>query len=142
MKIMKNYKEVSEFLGCKFWEVEEADNRYMGRKYLLINDIELFKHIKAHEIHYVKVNLEDDLDCKEYMMTYEIHEYTWKVYVDNIEGWQECNVIDINNTRLGIDRAIVLTTTGAQLNRRVKFVIDEEDEDFKPDGCIYFMEKE
>lgn len=73
-------------------------------------------------------------------MKYELNDYVWKVYVDDIEKWQPCKVIDINNTRMGIDRATVVCESGTQLNRRVKFVTDEEDEGFKADGSIYFYE--
>ncbi|MBP3932222.1 MAG: hypothetical protein J6D47_21955, partial [Peptostreptococcaceae bacterium] len=74
-------------------------------------------------------------------MEYEKNEYRWIVYVDDIEKWQECKVLDVDNTRLGINRATVVTPAGTKLNRRVKFVLDEEDEDFRQDGCIYFIEK-
>ena len=60
--------------------------------------------------------------------------------IDDIEKWQECKVLDVDNKRLGINRATVVTTTGTQLNRRVKFIIGPEDEDFKQDRCIYFFD--
>ena len=62
------------------------------------------------------------------------------MYVDDIEKWQECKVLDVNNTRLGINRATVVTTLGTQVNRCVKFITGPEDEDFKQDRCIYFFE--
>lgn len=141
MKVMKSYEEIADFIGCKYWKVLEADNRYIGRNYIVINEVELFKHVKDGELHYVKVNIGDDADCKEYMMTYELKDYIWKVYVDDIEEWQKCKVIDIKNNMMGITRATVICESGTQLNRRVKFVLDEEDEEFKADRCIYFYEK-
>lgn len=141
MKIFNNYKEVAEFIGCKYWEVEEADNKYIGRTYFQVNGIELFKHFKNNKIHYIKINQGDNEDCKKYFMEYERHEYTWLVYVDDIEGWQRCEVLNVENNLLGIIRATVVTPAGTKLNRRVKFALDEEDEDFRQDGCIYFIEK-
>ena len=59
--------------------------------------------------------------------------------MDDLEGWQECKVLNIENTRLGINRATVLCSSGTQLNRLVKFALDEDE--IKPDRCIYFIEK-
>ena len=109
---------------------------------MYVGEVEVMKHVVDGKLHFVVFDNEDNDECKKYMMDYEINDYLWKVYVDEIEGWQECKVININNTRLSISRATVITTTGTQLNRRVKFVLGEEDEEFKTDGCIYFMEKE
>ena len=51
----------------------------------------------------------------------------------------EREVLDIENTRLEVHRATVLCSSGTQLNRRVKFALDEDE--IKPDRCIYFIEK-
>lgn len=142
MKAFNNYNQLATELNVQCWEVIEAQDKWIGHSYMYVGDIEIKIHVKNEEIHYVLVNEEDDADCKQYIMTYEIFEYDWKVYVDDIEGWQPCAVIDISNTKLEIDRAVVRTTYGTQINRMVKFVIDEEDQDFKQDGCIYFMEKQ
>ena len=85
------------------------------------------------------LSIENNEDCKKYIMQYEQFIYEWKVYVDDIEGWQTCKLINIQNKRLGIDRATVVCLSGTQLNRIVKFVTDEDE--IKPDGCIYFIEK-
>ncbi|GAA0825168.1 hypothetical protein [Clostridium tertium] len=82
-------------------------------------------------------NIENNEDCKKYIMEYEQFVYEWKVYVDDIEGWQDCKLIDIQNRKLGITRATVICQSGTQLNRRVKFVTEEYE--MKPDGCIYFI---
>ena len=58
--------------------------------------------------------------------------YKAKVYVDYIEGWQECEVINISNYR-----ATVRTKLGTQLNRIIKV-----NEVLKTDGCVYFYQKE
>lgn len=85
-------------------------------------------------------NIENDADCKKYIMEYEQFVYDWKVYVDGIEGWQPCKLVNIQNTKLGINRATVICLSGTQLNRRVKFVCEEDE--IKPDGCVYFIEKQ
>lgn len=58
--------------------------------------------------------------------------YKVMVYVDPIEKWQECEVINISNCR-----AIVETKYGTQLNRVFKYT-----DEIKEDGCIYFIEKQ
>lgn len=141
MKVFKNYDELAKGINKTPLQVEEAWETWLGRSYMYVDDIEVKIHIKGNEIHFVVFNNEDNEECKQYMMQYEIHEYLWKVYVDEIEGWRNCKVLDITNTRLGIDRATVVTSSGTQLNRICKFIIDEDDEDFKQDGCIYFYEK-
>lgn len=140
MKVYKSFDELAKGINKTPLQVEEAWETWIGRSYMYVGDTEVKKHIKDNEIHFVVFNNEDNEECKQYMMEYEIHEYVWKVYVDDIEGWQECKVTNLTNTRLGIDRATVTTSSGTQLNRVVKFVMDEEDEDFKADGCIYFYE--
>lgn len=142
MNIYKNFTDLALGIGKKDYEVMEAWERWLGRSYMYVGDIEVMTHIIGNDVHFVVFDSQDNKDCKEYMMNYEVEEYKWKVYVDDFEGWQNCKVIDINNTRLGINRATVICESGTQLNRVVKFVLDEYDEDFKPDRCVYYMEKE
>lgn len=56
------------------------------------------------------------------------YKYVAKVYVDDIEGWQDCKIIHMYR-----DRAVVITRTGTQLNRILK-----NTEDAKEDRCIYW----
>ncbi|MBU3107124.1 hypothetical protein [Clostridium gasigenes] len=70
---------------------------------------------------------------------YKIKKFNIKVYVDDIEKWQECEVIDFKNSESEIMRATVLTKRGTQLNRICKNVLSKEY--IKKDGCIYFWEK-
>lgn len=76
-------------------------------------------------------------------MTYIVKNpnYVWKVYVDDYEKWQYCKVINIDNLGMEIKRATVLCESGTQVNRWVKYIFDEEDEDMIPDRCIYYYEK-
>ena len=142
MKIFNNYEEVAEFLGCNGWEVDKAFQKYVGFDYMVVNDVELRIVVDNNKLKFVHVDKNDNEDYKEFMMKYELKNYVWKVYVDDIEGWQEVKQIkNITNKFWGINRATIITSNGTQLHRRVKFVIDEEDEELKSDGCIYFYEK-
>lgn len=58
--------------------------------------------------------------------------YKAMVYVDQIEKWQECEVINVSAYR-----AIVKTKYGTQLNRVFKYT-----NEIKEDGCIYFIKKQ
>jgi hypothetical protein len=49
------------------------------------------------------------------------------VYVDDIEGWQECEVINFYS-----NRAVVITSTGTQLDRIYKGKVEP-----RADRCIY-----
>lgn len=59
--------------------------------------------------------------------------YICKVYVDPIEKWQECEVINLSDYR-----ATLRTPYGTQLNRIFKYT---ENTDLKEDGCVYFTRK-
>lgn len=142
MKVYKELKELALAINKSLYEVEEALKIWKYKNYMYIGEVEVMKHIVNNKLHLVIFDIEDNDDCKKYMMEYEIHEYTWKVYLNDVKGWQNCSVIDIDNTRLGINRATVICENGIKLNRVVKFVLDEDDEDFKEDGCVYYMEEE
>jgi|GEM_PF-4409198 len=60
-----------------------------------------------------------------------LDKYIAKVYVDDIERWQECEVLNFNNYR-----ATVRTKFGTQLNRIFKV-----NSQLKEDGCVYFTKK-
>lgn len=142
MKVFKGFSELAIGVNKSVIEIEEAWEIWIGRSYMYIGEVEVMKHVVNNELHFGVFDSQDNNDCKEYIMNYELNEYAWKVYVDDIEGWQNCKVIDINNTILGINRATVICESGTQLKRVVKFVLDEDDEDFKLDRCVYYMEKE
>lgn len=57
-----------------------------------------------------------------------------KVYVDFIEGWQECEIIKKMDFR-----AVVKTKNGTVLNRFLRVVSNESE--LVPDGCIYAVKK-
>ena len=139
MKIFNNIKDLSKELRVEEWKCERDLEKFMGHRYAIIEGIEIKVAIKDNEFNYIVLDLESNEDCKKYFMEYEQYYYKWKVYVDDLEGWQECKVLDIENTRLEVHRATVLCSSGTQLNRRVKFALDEDE--IKPDRCIYFIEK-
>ena len=140
MKVFNNIKDLSKELNIPEWKCERDLQKFIGHDYAIIEGTEIKVAIKDNEFNYIVLDLESNEDCKKYFMEYEKNEYRWIVYVDDIEKWQECKVLDVNNTRLGINRATVVTTLGTQVNRRVKFITGPEDTDFKQDRCIYFFE--
>lgn len=139
MKVFNNISDLSKGLGIKDIEVERTLNKYIGHNYAVINNKEIMISNKGNKLSYIIIDSNNNEDCKKYFMKYEQFDYNWKVYVDDLEGWQECKLIDIQNTRLGIDRATVITEAGTRLNRLVKFAIDEDE--IKPDRCIYFISR-
>ena len=139
MKVFNNIKDLSKELRVEEWKCERDLQKFIGHDYAIIEGTEIKVAIKDNEFNYIVLDLESNEDCKKYFMEYEQYYYKWKVYVDDLEGWQECKVLNIENTRLGINRATVLCSSGTQLNRVVKFALDEDE--IKPDRCIYFIEK-
>ncbi|CDB14701.1 unknown [Clostridium sp. CAG:221] len=139
MNVFNNIKDLSKELKVEEWKCERDLQKFIGHDYAIIEGTEIKVAIKDNEFNYIVLDLESNDDCKQYFMEYEQYYYTWKVYVDDLEGWQECKVLNIENTRLGINRATVLCSSGTQLNRLVKFALDEDE--IKPDRCIYFIEK-
>lgn len=140
MKVFHDIESLAKELGVTYMYIEDAYDKWIGHGYMFIGDTEIKVHIKDDNFHYVIVDEGDDNDIKEYFMTYMLEKYIWKVYVDDIEKWQECKVIDIQIEETEITRATVVIKTGTQLNRIAKYVLDEEDEDFKADGCVYYMD--
>lgn len=62
----------------------------------------------------------------------DAYKYVAKVYVDDIERWQECKIIHMYR-----ERAVVITRTGTQLNR-----IFKNTENAKEDRCIYWKRED
>lgn len=143
MKVMESITEVAEVLFVPEWEVQkELENSLIaGKITFTVSGTDVNTHVVDRKTNYVIYNSESNEDCKKYIMQYEKNEYNWEVKTDDISGVEKCKVIDIRNTLMGIDRATVITESGTQLNRRVVFVTDKEDEDYKQDGSIYFWER-
>ena len=139
MKIFNNIKDLSQELNIPEWKCERDLQKFIGHDYEIIEDTEIRVAVKNNEFNYIVLDLESNEDCRKYFMEYEQYQYLWKVYVDDLEGWQECKVLNVNNTKLEINRATVICSTGTQLNRVVKFALDEDE--LEPDRCIYYYEK-
>ena len=73
-------------------------------------------------------------------MKYKIKDYDWKVYVDDLEGWQNCKVLNIKNNGLDITRATVETECGTKVNRLVDYAMDKED--LVANRCVFMVEKD
>ena len=58
--------------------------------------------------------------------------YIAKVFVDEIEGWQECKIIHSYR-----NRSVVITRTGTQLDRIFKAT-----ENAVADSCVYFKRED
>lgn len=143
MRVFKHLGDVAKGLGVKDWEVQKQFEKYFLRStYMPVGEVTVYFHSGDTGLNYVVFDKNDNEDCKKYMMEYELDNYDWEVKTDDIVGIEKCKVIDITNTKRGIDRATVITESGTQLNRRVVFISDKEDEDYKNDGCIYFFDKE
>lgn len=140
MKVYKNFTDLAREVNVKEYDLEIAYQKWINSSIMKIGNTKIIKHIKDNEQHFVIINKEDNLDCKEYIMEYKISDYSWRVYVDDVEGWQECKVIDVKNIGLDINEATVVCKSGTQLNRIVKYAYDEEGEDMVADGCIYGIE--
>lgn len=142
MKVFSSIVDLGKELGVlqELGELEESFTKNQMSDYFIYKGTEIKVGTKNNNINFIVIDNENDADCKKYFMEYEKNQYRWIVYVDDIEKWQECKVLDVDNNRLGINRATVVTTLGTQLNRRVKFITGPEDDDFKQDRCIYFFD--
>lgn len=136
MKVCKSLKEVCEFTGAKEWQVEEAWSKHAHRGMLIVNNIVFNIRVKDNEIHFVNF---DTSDNKDYFMNYELCNYITKVYVDDIEGWQDCIVLYVITSGEEIERVLVKTKLGTKINRIACFIDDESE--LEANGCVYFIEK-
>ena len=139
MKVFNNIEDLAKEVNVPTWKCERDLQKFIGHDYAIIEDTEIRVAVKNNEFNYIVLDLESNEDCRKYFMEYEQYQYLWKVYVDDLEGWQECKLLDIKNTKSEIHRATVLCSSGTKLNRLVKFALDEDE--IKPDRCIYFIEK-
>lgn len=72
----------------------------------------------------------------------ELNENEGLVYVDDIEKWQKCTILNIYHHEkqfFTIDRATVITTTETKLNRLVKYFNHKSQ--LIADRCVYIMVK-
>lgn len=140
MKVFKCFEELAYYFNKPVGEIERIYDNQMHRGMFLIDNQEIKVHVKENRFNYVIVDDKDNEDCKKYLIEYETNNYKWVVYVDDIEKWQRCELLDVYNNGLEITRAVVRTQYNTQLNRRCNYAFDEEE--IKADGCIYFIDKE
>lgn len=139
MKVYKNFEELAIGINKKGYEIEESWNKWIDSDCMYIDNIKIIKQIYENEMNFIIIDINDNDCCKKYLMKYKIKDYNWKVYVDDIEGWQDCKVVDIQNAGNTINRATVICKSGTKLNRVVEYALD--DEDMHPNRNIYYIEK-
>lgn len=140
---MKEFKwseigKLAKEIGCEEWEIFKnyEDNSWRGQ--LFINGRFVNIEVVDNELLLILIEHIKDED-REYFLKYGFRNYKIMCYIDDIEKWQECKLLDIKNFNTDFERAIVKTKNGTQLNRITKSIYDEEE--LKADGCIYFIEK-
>lgn len=140
MQEFNNYSDIAKHFNVKEYEVEKAHAEQGWRGKFFINNNEIKIETYENNLKYVFIDETNNKDCKEYLLKYDAPKYNWKVYVDELDGWQNCEVIDIKNKGLDITSATVKTDSGIKLKRFVEYAMDEED--LVPNRCVFMVEKE
>lgn len=140
MKVLKGIKELGAFAKVEEREVIRAYNSYAGHGYILLKGTEYLQHDIEGVTHFILLESESDEECKKYMMKYESKEFVWKCFIDEVEGLQEVELLDIENKSMEIKRATVKSKNGTIVNRNVEFILFEEELSQK--GNVYFLERE
>ena len=140
MKEFDNILDIAKCFNLKQWEVMDKYEEQGWRGRFFLGDIEIKIESFNNKLKYVHVNEKDDNDCKKYLMKYDVPKYDWRVYVDDLEGWQNCKVLNIENKGLDIIRATVETEYGTKINRLVDYAMDKED--IVANRCVFMIEKE
>ena len=137
MKVLNNLIEVTKETKGVYSEIEKAYLRNLGCSYFFANEVEV-------KIVYDKFVILDgsNEDYQNFFMKYEVNDYEYKVYVDDLEKWQKCKVIGASANGEDLKRLTAVTELGTQLNRVCKFVFDGNDERCITDGCVYFWDKD
>lgn len=140
MKEFDNVLDIAKYFNLKQRDVLDKyeEQGWMGKFFL--GDKEIKIESLDNKLKYVYVDEKNDKDCKEYLLKYEVNKYDWKVYVDDLEGWQNCKVLNIDNKGFDIRRATVETEYGSKINRLVNYAMDKEE--LVPNRCVFMMEKE
>lgn len=140
MKEFDNILDIARCFNLKQWEVIDKYEEQGWRGKFFLGDKEIKIESLDNKLKYVYVDEKNDKDCKEYLLKYEVNKYDWKVYVDDLEGWQNCKVLNIDNKGFDIRRATVETEYGSKINRLVNYAMDKEE--LVPNRCVFMMEKE
>lgn len=140
---MKEFKfsemdKLAKELDCEEWEVEQKYQDESWRGQLFING--RFVNIETIDDEILLILIEHIKDeDRDYFLKYSIKNYKIMCYIDDIEKWQECELLDIKNFDTDHERAVVKTKNDTQVNRLTKFIYDENE--LKADGCVYFIEQ-
>lgn len=140
LKEFDNISEIANYFNLKFCDVLETYEKQFWRGSFFVDENQIKIETLNDQIKYVCVDENSNKDCKEYLMKYDIKKYDWKVYDDNLEQWQNCNVVNIENDKLDIVRATVETESGAKIDRDVDYAMDKDD--LVANGCVFMVEKE
>lgn len=140
MKEFNSIIEIANFFNMKIYDVVENYEDKLCRGTLFVGENKIKIESLNHELKYVYVDENDNKDCEEYLMKYDIGKYDWKVYVDDLEGWQNCKVLNIKNKGLDIIRATVETECGTKVDRLVKYALDKDE--LVANRCVFMIEKE
>ena len=141
--ILKEFDSVFEV--AKYFKVKELDvvRNYESEKELgkfFVDDKEIKIEFLNNRIKYVYVNEKDDKDCRKYLMKYEVPKYNWKVHIDDIEGFQDCKVIKVENIGLDIIRAIAVLENGIKVKRFVEYAPNNDS--ILPNLSMFMIEKD
>lgn len=129
MKVFKSYEEVTKFVKSNKCQLENAMIYYTGLDEFALK-ITNIMDVDDKEVNYVYFNVDDDTDCKKFFMKFIKDLYVWKVYINDVEGWQKCNIVDVSNTGLDINGATVMTNSGIKLDLCIKYFLYQEDRGF------------
>lgn len=140
MKVLKGIKQLGEYANVKESEALRAYDCYEGLNFILLAGIEYLQHTIEGETHFILLENKSDEECKEYILKYEHHEYNWICFIDEIEGMQHVELLDIENKGMRIIRAKVRTKNGTEVVRIVDYAPIKEE--IKDNRNIYFYDKE
>lgn len=138
MKEFNDLREIAESFGANYIDVIRNYEEQAWRGKFFVNGNEIKVETVNKELKFVHVNEKDNKSCHDYLMKYEVPKMHWRVYVDDLEGWQNCTVKKIENEGLDIRRATVETDYGTTLNRLVEYALDEEE--LKENRNIFMVE--
>lgn len=140
MKEFNDLWELAKYFDVTSSTVKRSYYEQSWRGSFTIKDVDVRPCVCDGLIKYVLVDENNNDDCKDFIMKYEINKYDWKVYVDDLEGWQDCEVLNVDNKGLNIVRATVRTKFDTVVNRVVEYA--ETKKDIKPNRCVFMVEKE
>lgn len=129
----KNLLHVAFYFKVDLDDVRAEYNKSLGWSYMRVNE-HMLQQPNDDEVMLVYVDEDDNADCKEYIMKYEIKEYNYYMLVDG--QIVEVEVEDFDN--IGVDDITHITVAGIKYEASYecfKYQIEEE-------GIVYYIEKD